>query len=151
MMKIRRQTCSLCIKYIVFACRLYYRCSYRDDRHCLASMLLQQQNNEDPPLYHVTYSFEHSCGAQPAPMPGIVVEQQQSTAGQEGFVLRFDSPGTMQHHQAISSPSPYTMLSFGSSSHRPVFHSDPAGAGSSSSAFPAPSSSMNGDGDMYPA
>jgi hypothetical protein len=115
-------------------------------------MLLQQQNNEDPPLYHVTYSFEHNCGAQPAPMPDIVVEQQQPTARQEGFVLRFDSPGTMQHHQAISSPSPYTMLSFGSSRQQqhPVFHSDP-GAGSSSSALPVPSSSMNGDGDMYAA
>lgn len=137
--------------------RLYYRCSYRDDRHCLASMLLQQQNNEVPPLYHVTYTYEHTCGAQPVAVPDIVVEPQQRSARQEGVVLRFDSPGghhDMQQHQAMS-PSPYTMLSFGSSSQQPVFRSDP-GAGTSSSSFPAealpaPSSSTNGDGDMYPA
>lgn len=146
-------------KYGVTACRLYYRCSYRDDRRCMASMLLQQQNSEDPPLYHVTYTYEHTCGAQPVPMPDIVVEQQQPAAARrEGLVLRFDSPGghhhAMQHHQATAmSPSPFTMLSFGSSSHQPGFRSDP---GSSSSfpaeALPAPSSSTNGDdGDMYPA
>jgi hypothetical protein len=88
-------------------------------------MLLQQQNNEDPPLYHVTYTFEHTCGEQPVPVPDIVVEQQQPTARREGFVLRFDSPGGdrhgMQHHQAtVPSPSPYTMLSFSSSSQQPV-------------------------------
>ncbi|TVU36632.1 EcWRKY-42, partial [Eragrostis curvula] len=131
--------------------RLYYRCSYRDDRRCLASKLMQQQNNEDPPLYHVTYTYEHTCGAPPVPLPDIMVEEPPPSQQGQGLVLRFDSPGHQQWQPSQStSPSPYMMLNFGASSQQPVFRSDP-GAGSSSSSFPteaAAPASMNGGGDM---
>ncbi|XP_066315278.1 probable WRKY transcription factor 70 [Miscanthus floridulus] len=139
--------------------RLYFRCSYREDRQCLASKLLQQKNGDDPPLYEVTYTYEHTCGAPPVSFPDIVAEPP---AAREGLVLRFDSPGghggdaRMQqngHCQQSTSRSPFMMLSFGSSSqthdHQPaVFRSDLDAAGSPSfptEGLPAPPPA-NGDG-----
>ncbi|WVZ68387.1 hypothetical protein U9M48_017333 [Paspalum notatum var. saurae] len=142
--------------------RLYFRCSYREDRQCLASKLLQQKNGEDPPLYEVTYTYEHTCGAAPVPFPDIVAEPP--AGGREGLVLRFDSPGghgdaQMQqqgHFQSTTAPrSPFMMLSFGSSSRQthdqqPAFRSD-LEAGSPS--FPTEGlpalAPANGDADMF--
>ncbi|CAO2177755.1 unnamed protein product [Urochloa humidicola] len=144
--------------------RLYFRCSYRGDRQCLASKLLQQKNNDDPPLYEVTYTYEHTCGAPPVPFPDIMADPPP--ASREGLVLRFDSPAghgdaqTQQQGQYQStSPSPFMMLSFGSSSQtqthehdqHPAFHSDQE-TGSSSSlpaeGLPVPPPA-NGDGGMF--
>lgn len=104
------------------SCRLYFRCSYRGDRQCLASKLLQQKNGDYPPLYEVTYTYEHTCGAPPVPFPDIVAESPPPA--REGLVLRFDSPAghgdsqTPQHQRPYQSTSrsPFMMLSFGSSS-----------------------------------
>ncbi|KAL6614257.1 hypothetical protein ACP70R_036527 [Stipagrostis hirtigluma subsp. patula] len=133
--------------------RLYYRCSYRGDKQCLASKMVQQENEEDPPLFTVTYTYEHTCGQAPIPTPDIVAEPP---AAGNGLVLRFDSPGghrdaqTRQqgHYQSVSR-SPYMMLSFGSNSQmqdqQPLFRSDP-GAGTSAAAAPP---SANNDSDMF--
>ncbi|PUZ54213.1 hypothetical protein GQ55_5G112500 [Panicum hallii var. hallii] len=144
--------------------RLYFRCSYRGDRQCMASKLLQQKNGDDPPLYEVTYTYEHTCGAPPIPSPDIVAEPP--AASTEGLVLRFDSPGghggdaqMMQQqgqYQQSSSRSPFMMLSFGSScqahDQQPAFHSDLEPGLSSSlpnEGLPAPPPA-NGDGGMFP-
>nr|CAB3478686.1 unnamed protein product [Digitaria exilis] len=137
--------------------RLYFRCSYRGDRQCLASKLLQQKNGDDPPLYEVTYTYEHTCGAPPVPFPDIVAEPPPTA--REGLVLRFDSPGSHgdsqtpqqgPYHQSTSR-SPFMMLSFGSTSQahdqQPAFRPD-LEAGSS----PLPNEGQppaNGDGDMF--
>ncbi|CAL4953909.1 unnamed protein product [Urochloa decumbens] len=137
--------------------RLYFRCSYRGDRQCLASKLLQQKNGDDPPLYEVTYTYEHTCGAPPVPFPDIVADPAPP-ASREGLVLRFGhGDAQMQQGQYQStSPSPFMMLSFGSSSQthehdqQPAFHSDQE-AGSSS--LPAEGLSApppaNGDCGMF--
>ncbi|XP_062208636.1 probable WRKY transcription factor 4 [Phragmites australis] len=138
--------------------RLYFRCSYREDKKCLASKLVQQENDDDPPLFTVTYTYEHTCGAAPVPTPDIVAEPP---AAREGLVLRFDSPAgghpnaQMQQQGPYQSTSwgPFMILSFGSSSQThdqlPVFPSD-QGAGASLSftteALPAPPST---NGDMF--
>ncbi|KAJ1285975.1 hypothetical protein BS78_03G318300 [Paspalum vaginatum] len=141
--------------------RLYFRCSYREDRQCLASKLLQQKNGEDPPLYEVTYTYEHTCGAPPVPFPDIVAEPQ---AGREGLVLRFDSPGghgdaqmQQQGHYQSTPRNPFMMLSFGSSrqthDQQPAFRSDlEAGSPSFPTELlpaPAPVPAINGDTDMF--
>ena len=133
----------------------------------MASKLLQQKNGDDPPLYEVTYTYEHTCGAPPIPFPDIVAEPP-AAASREGLVLRFDSPAgghggdaqMMQQHQGqhqSTCRSPFMMLSFGSScqthNQQPAFHSDLAEPGTSSSipneGLPAPPPA-NGDGDMFP-
>ena len=148
---------------IYACCRLYFRCSYREDRQCLASKLLQQKNGDDPPLYEVTYTYEHTCGAPPVSFPDIVAEPP---AAREGLVLRFDSPGghggdarmkQNGHCQQSTSRSPFMMLSFGSSSqthdHQPaVFRSDLDAAGSPSfptEGLPAPPPANGDGGDMF--
>ncbi|CAO2166836.1 unnamed protein product [Urochloa humidicola] len=144
--------------------RLYFRCSYRGDRQCLASKLLQQKNSDDPPLYEVTYTYEHTCGAPPVPFPDIVADPPP--ASREGLVLRFDSPvghgdaQTQQGQYQSTSRSPFMMLSFGSSTQaqthehdqHTAFHSDQE-TGSSSSlpveeGLPA-APPANGDGGMF--
>ncbi|PWZ34796.1 putative WRKY transcription factor 46 [Zea mays] len=138
--------------------RLYFRCSYREDRQCLASKLLQQKNDDDPPLYEVTYTYEHTCGAPSVSFPDIVAEPPTST---EGLVLRFDSPGGdawMQQNGRYhsTSRSAFMMLSFGSSSQThdqqaAVFRSD-LEAGSPSFPTeglpPAPPPANDDDEDM---
>ncbi|KAL6853574.1 hypothetical protein ACP4OV_019603 [Aristida adscensionis] len=134
--------------------RLYYRCSYRGDKKCLASKMVQQENDEDPPLFTVIYTDEHSCGIAPIPTPDILVEPP---AASNGLVLRFDSPGG--HHDAqmqqgqyqsmSNSQSHHMMLSFGSNSQmhnnqHPFFRSD-TGAGPS---VPVPPPTSN-NGDMF--
>ncbi|XP_052139296.1 probable WRKY transcription factor 63 isoform X2 [Oryza glaberrima] len=41
--------------------RSYFRCTYRDDRGCLATKQIQQEDKNDPPMFQVTYSNEHTC------------------------------------------------------------------------------------------
>ncbi|EAY79723.1 hypothetical protein OsI_34876 [Oryza sativa Indica Group] len=41
--------------------RSYFRCTYRDDRGCQATKQIQQKDNNDPPMFQVTYSNEHTC------------------------------------------------------------------------------------------
>lgn len=143
---------------ICSCCRLYFRCSYREDRHCLASKLLQQKNDDDPPLYEVTYTYEHTCGAPPVSFPDIVAEPPVST---DGLVLRFDSPSSdawMQQNGRYhsTSRSAFMMLSFGSSSQThdqqpAVFRSDlEAGLSSfpTEGLPPAPPPANDDDGDM---
>jgi hypothetical protein len=149
----------------VCSCRLYFRCSYRGDRQCLASKLLQQKNGDDPPLYEVTYTYEHTCGAAPVPFPDIVAEPPPASG--EGLVLRFDSPGghgraadlQMQQeqgqYQQPTSRSPYMMLSFGSRSQAhdqqpAAFHySDMEPRSSSLPNEGLPPQAANGDGGVF--
>ncbi|RLM74128.1 putative WRKY transcription factor 48 [Panicum miliaceum] len=69
--------------------RLYFRCSYREDRHCQASKLVQQVTQDDPPLYEVTYMYEHTCNAAPVPTPGVEAEDEPPAATAGGLVLRW--------------------------------------------------------------
>ncbi|KAJ4819816.1 WRKY DNA binding domain containing protein [Rhynchospora pubera] len=41
--------------------RCYYRCSYYREKNCKAVKQVQRQNNSDPPMYRVTYFYEHTC------------------------------------------------------------------------------------------
>ncbi|KAK3160417.1 hypothetical protein QOZ80_1BG0059170 [Eleusine coracana subsp. coracana] len=127
--------------------RLYYRCTYRDDKRCLASKQVQQLNDDEPALYEVLYISEHTCGAPPIPTPVILSEQQTPGARTEGgLVLRFDSAAShrdelvQQQGQYMPAQNSYMMMNFGSSSQmhyqQHVFHYG-TGAGASSSSFPA--------------
>ncbi|KAJ3703174.1 hypothetical protein LUZ61_006879 [Rhynchospora tenuis] len=41
--------------------RCYYRCSYYREKNCKAVKQVQRQNYSDPPMYRVTYFYEHTC------------------------------------------------------------------------------------------
>ncbi|CAL5027121.1 unnamed protein product [Urochloa decumbens] len=147
--------------------RLYFRCSYYEDKHCMASKLIQQVSNDYPPLYKVTYMHEHTCNAAPIPAPDVVAEAELPAVS-DGFMLRFGSYGKdyrdarmkqeqRQHNQPMSW-SPSELLSFDSWSsqlqHQPALSSyvPPPAAGSSSS-FPIAESlptlpAMSGEGDV---
>uniref|UniRef100_A0A0E0M6K0 WRKY domain-containing protein n=1 Tax=Oryza punctata TaxID=4537 RepID=A0A0E0M6K0_ORYPU len=73
--------------------RLYYRCSYRDDRNCMATKVVQQENDADPPLYRVTYIHTHTCNPlPPAPTPASVFTEPPSAKAEHHAVLfRFSS------------------------------------------------------------
>jgi len=43
--------------------RSYFRCTYKDDAGCLATKHVQQMDNSDPPMYHVTYNNDHTCSS----------------------------------------------------------------------------------------
>ena len=44
-----------------FACRSHFRCTYKDDKGCLATKQVQQKDNSDPPMFQVTYNNDHTC------------------------------------------------------------------------------------------
>ncbi|CAN6239684.1 unnamed protein product [Urochloa humidicola] len=103
--------------------RLYFRCSYRDDRHCLASKLVQQVTHDDPPLYEVTYKHEHTCNAAPVPAPDIEADAMApDTSSDAALVLRFGSSGDGggNHHRGTAMP-----LQERQQYHRPVLHPSP--------------------------
>ncbi|KAK8928561.1 putative WRKY transcription factor 70 [Platanthera zijinensis] len=41
--------------------RSYFRCTYRDEQGCMATKQVQRKEMEDPPMFLVTYSYEHTC------------------------------------------------------------------------------------------
>uniref|UniRef100_A0A0D9XIM5 WRKY domain-containing protein n=1 Tax=Leersia perrieri TaxID=77586 RepID=A0A0D9XIM5_9ORYZ len=90
--------------------RLYYRCSYRDDRNCMATKVVQQENEADPPLYRVTYIHQHTCNSSlPAPTPAdVFAEPPPPTKSEHPVLFRFSSTGrhtannadpALHHHQ----------------------------------------------------
>ncbi|KAI5003413.1 hypothetical protein ZWY2020_030573 [Hordeum vulgare] len=154
------------IKDSVFP-RLYYRCSYREDKQCLASKLVQQENHEDPPLFKVTYTYEHTCNSAPVPTPDVVAELPAPATG-DALFLRFDSTGAghrdahrieqERHYQQSAAPGsgwPSMMLSFDSNSQQHeqcTFPSELPPAASSSfstEGLPAPPSTTDGGGDGF--
>lgn len=66
----------------------------------MASKQLQQVNSEDPPLYEVTYTHEHTCNADPIPAPDVSDATGPPSAASDGFVLSFgpSSSGSRGHH-----------------------------------------------------
>lgn len=46
--------------------RCYYRCTYHQDHGCPASKHVEQHNCEDPPLFRVIYTNEHTCSSSAA-------------------------------------------------------------------------------------
>ncbi|TVU14234.1 EcWRKY-72, partial [Eragrostis curvula] len=74
----------------------YPRCSYNQDRRCMASKQVQQMDNHDPPLYEVTYMYEHTCNAKPVPAPDVVAAAAAAAAPTaiDGLVLNFGSSGS---------------------------------------------------------
>ncbi|KAF0922047.1 hypothetical protein E2562_023999 [Oryza meyeriana var. granulata] len=154
--------------------RLYYRCSYREDRQCLASKLVQQENDDDPPLYKVTYTYEHTCNTTPVPTPDVVAEQPAPAAG-DAYLLRFGSSASggihgdahqqierdQRQQQQHSARRPFMMLSFDSSSHlheqQHEFPPDqlPSAASPSFTAealpppVPPPTTTTNDGGDLF--
>ncbi|XP_047056696.1 probable WRKY transcription factor 62 [Lolium rigidum] len=153
--------------------RLYYRCSYREDKQCLASKLVQQENNDDPPLFRVTYTYEHTCNAAPVPTPDVVAELPAPTA--DSLFLRFDSTGASngdrhrmeqqrQYQQPMAPGWPSLMLSFESNSqphtHHAAFPSELPPVASTSTPFsadgmlqatplPSPAMTTDGGGDRF--
>uniref|UniRef100_K3YER8 WRKY domain-containing protein n=1 Tax=Setaria italica TaxID=4555 RepID=K3YER8_SETIT len=142
--------------------RLYFRCSYREDRHCQASKLVQQVTHDDPPVFEVTYMYEHTCNAAPVPTPGVESEDEPPACG-GGLVLSFGASSRSaggHHHrdtriqlqeerqQYHQSPSPFlTMnLHFSNSSQQHAFPSSvlrPPTTSWSSSSFPIIESSSS--------
>ncbi|KAL6853573.1 hypothetical protein ACP4OV_019602 [Aristida adscensionis] len=41
--------------------RCYYRCTYHQDDGCPATKHVEQHNSQDPPLFRVIYTNEHTC------------------------------------------------------------------------------------------
>lgn len=41
--------------------RCYYRCTYHQDHGCPATKHVEQTNSQDPPLFRVIYTNEHTC------------------------------------------------------------------------------------------
>lgn len=41
--------------------RCYYRCTYHQDHGCPATKHVEQNNSQDPPLFRVIYTNEHTC------------------------------------------------------------------------------------------
>ncbi|TVU27269.1 EcWRKY-25, partial [Eragrostis curvula] len=39
----------------------YFRCTYKDDKGCPSTKYIQQKDNDDPPVFEVTYNHEHTC------------------------------------------------------------------------------------------
>ncbi|KAF8769387.1 hypothetical protein HU200_006604 [Digitaria exilis] len=79
----------------------------------MATKLVEQHNDNIPPLFKVTYMYEHTCNA--APVPALdIVEADLTAASSDGLrMLRFDSHGNscwmqeeQQHHQPISNIKP---------------------------------------------
>lgn len=147
-------------------CRLYFRCSYREDRHCQASKLLQQVTHDDPPLFEVTYMHEHTCNASPVPNPGVQTEDEPPAASLGWTVLSFgassssSSAGGHHHHrrdarlqlqgerrQHQRSPSPFFTknLHFSNNSQQHAFPSSvpPPTTSSWSPSFPIIESSLS--------
>ncbi|KAL6641196.1 hypothetical protein ACP70R_019377 [Stipagrostis hirtigluma subsp. patula] len=134
--------------------RKYYKCSYFEERKCLASKKVQQQNFDDPPLFMVTYEHEHTCNVAPVPAPdvNVMVAEAEPVVASDGLVLRFGSSGGYHHrhdvwlqqeqqqHQQPVPPSQLFMMSLNASKHQlqqqPLFPCDPM-TGASSSWFPA--------------
>ena len=50
-----------------FLFRSYYRCTYKDEG-CQATKHVQQKDNNDPPLFLVTYYEQHTCKTNNNPM-----------------------------------------------------------------------------------
>ncbi|KAF0929643.1 hypothetical protein E2562_023001 [Oryza meyeriana var. granulata] len=74
--------------------RLYYRCSYRDDRNCMATKVVQQENDADPPLYRVTYIHQHTCNpSPPAPTAADVFAEPSPAKAEHQVFFRFSSTG----------------------------------------------------------
>ncbi|KAL6652630.1 hypothetical protein ACP70R_011555 [Stipagrostis hirtigluma subsp. patula] len=107
--------------------RLYFRCSYREDKKCMASKQVQQENSDDPPRFMVTYEHEHSCGTEPIPTPNIdiFVAEAEPASARDGLVLRFGSTGDIHHRDARlqqerqrnhhpGPPSPFMTMNFNS-------------------------------------
>ena len=152
-------------------CRLYYRCSYREDKQCLAAKLVQQENHDDPPLFRVTYTYEHTCNAAPVPTPDVVAELPAPSG--DSLFLRFDSTAAsngdihrMEQEQQYLPPVapgwPSLMLSFDSGSQpqtrHAAFPSEMPPLPSSSRPFatdgmlrapPLPSMTTDGGGDGF--
>ncbi|KAL6614256.1 hypothetical protein ACP70R_036526 [Stipagrostis hirtigluma subsp. patula] len=43
--------------------RCYYRCTYHQDHGCPATKHVEQHNSQDPPLFRVIYTNEHTCSS----------------------------------------------------------------------------------------
>ncbi|TVT98246.1 hypothetical protein EJB05_56465, partial [Eragrostis curvula] len=133
----------------------------------MAAKLLQQLNDEYPPLFEVTYMHEHTCKAEIVPPPHVVDTQPDASGG--GFVVSFGSSGaggrhrdalvqekrqTYNHLQPVP-PSPFSKMTFGSSSNCqlvPDFHPPdvpPATASRSPmELWPSPPSMSSDEGDQ---
>lgn len=62
------------LKFVVcFACRSYYRCTFRNTQNCCATKQVQRSDG-DPTIFDVTYRGEHTC-SQGIPPP----EKQHTT------------------------------------------------------------------------
>ncbi|KAL6652633.1 hypothetical protein ACP70R_011558 [Stipagrostis hirtigluma subsp. patula] len=114
--------------------RLYFRCSYREDKNCMAAKQVQQENFDDPPLFMVTYEHEHTCDA--VPVVDAVIVEAEPPAPSDGLVLKFSSCSgshhgdvRMQQEWLPMPPSPFFMMNSDSSNGRlhdqqPAFTSD---------------------------
>lgn len=43
--------------------RCYYRCTFHQDHGCPATKHVEQTNSQDPPLFRVIYTNEHTCNS----------------------------------------------------------------------------------------
>ncbi|KAL6652635.1 hypothetical protein ACP70R_011560 [Stipagrostis hirtigluma subsp. patula] len=117
----------------------FHRCSYREDKKCMASKQVQQENFNDPPLFCVTYEHEHTCNAAPVPAPDVMVVEDKLLASDK-MMLRFGSSSGQhqyarmqqewqQYHQPVPLISPFLMTNIDSSGgqlheQQPAFPSD---------------------------
>jgi WRKY DNA -binding domain len=69
--------------------RSYFRCTYRDDRHCAATKQVQQKDFTDPPVYEVTYKNSHSCNSTPMVEAKHSIQSNSSKKRSSSFSFDF--------------------------------------------------------------
>ncbi|KAL6640552.1 hypothetical protein ACP70R_021675 [Stipagrostis hirtigluma subsp. patula] len=72
--------------------RNYFRCTYKDDRGCQATKHIQQKDNNDPPMFQVTYNNEHTCNC------------NNTTTTANNSYNNLPSPGYCHSSEGIVSP-----------------------------------------------
>ncbi|GJM88161.1 hypothetical protein PR202_ga04190 [Eleusine coracana subsp. coracana] len=66
----------------------YFRCTYKDDKGCLATKYVQQKDNSDPPEFQVTYNNDHTCNCNINNLP-------------TGGAADTNNPPPIGHHETV--------------------------------------------------
>ncbi|KAK3118243.1 hypothetical protein QOZ80_9BG0696140 [Eleusine coracana subsp. coracana] len=69
--------------------KCYFRCTYKDDKGCLATKYVQQKDNTDPPVFQVTYNNDHTCNSN--------INNNLPTGG----AAALSNPPAIAHHDVV--------------------------------------------------
>ena len=103
--------------------RLYFRCTYKDDRGCMARRQVQQSDT-DPGVYLITYFDEHTCCRDddavepPAPFVinfGLSAASSDDQPSGSPWPSSCDDDGPVEMHTSALCSSPEEELQSGTS------------------------------------